>query len=63
MRKFKTGGVSICFHCQRQLVRVKGGFTFALIADPMGNEIRVHKQCVSQAIGHGYTEVKTERPT
>ena len=60
MRTFKTGGISICFHCQRQLVRVKGGFIFALIADPMGNQIRVHKQCADQAIGDGYTAAKPE---
>lgn len=58
MRAFKTGGVSICFHCQRQLVREKGGFIFALISDPMGNQIRVHKQCADLALGHGYTAVK-----
>lgn len=57
MRTFKTGGVSICFHCQKQLVRIKGGFIFALIADPIGNEIRVHKQCASQAVGDGYKAV------
>lgn len=56
-RKFKTGGVSICFQCQRQLVRVKGRFLFSLIADPDGNEIRVHKGCVRHAIGEGYKEI------
>lgn len=55
-RKFKTGGVSTCFHCQRQLVRIKGGFTFALIKDPDGHLLRVHKDCVREAVGHGYTE-------
>jgi hypothetical protein len=58
MKKFKTGGISICFHCQKQLVRIKGGFIFALIADPLGNQIRVHKDCVRHAIGEGYKEVK-----
>ncbi len=60
MKKFKTGGISICFHCHKQLVRVKGGFIFALIADPMGNQIRVHKDCAREAVGHGYTTVKSE---
>lgn len=63
MSVFKTGGVSTCFHCGRQLVRIKGGFISALIADPMGNKIKVHKQCVDQALGHGYTAVKSEVPT
>lgn len=53
-RRFKTGGISVCFHCHRQLVRVKGGFLFALITDPDGNLLRVHKDCQKDAIGHGY---------
>lgn len=55
MRRFKDGGISICFHCQKQLVRIKGGFIFALIRDPDGHDIRVHKDCQKQAVGHGYT--------
>ena len=54
VRTFKTGGISVCFHCQRQLVRVKGGFIFAEILDPDGHRIRVHKQCVRDAVGDGY---------
>lgn len=54
MRKFKTGGISICFHCHRQLVRVKGEFLFELISDPDGNELRVHKMCQRHAVGEGY---------
>ncbi len=57
-RRFKTGGVSQCFHCQKQLVRIKGGFLYALICDPLGHETRVHKQCLSEAVGDGYTQVK-----
>lgn len=57
-RGFKTGGVSTCFHCQRQLVRVKGGFKFSLIKDPDGHEIRVHKHCQKEAAGLGYTAVE-----
>ena len=53
-RAFKTGGVSQCFHCGRQLVRVTGGFLFDIVVDPLGNEVRVHKQCVKQVIGDGY---------
>lgn len=55
MRTFKTGGVSTCFHCAKQLVRVKGGFIFAEILDPDGHAIRVHKQCQESAAGDGYT--------
>jgi hypothetical protein len=58
MKKFKIGGVSQCFHCQRQLVRIKGGVRFAEIVDPLGNTSRVHKDCAKEAIGHGYTEKK-----
>ncbi len=50
--------ISRCFHCGKQLVRIKGGFIFALIRDPDGHEIRVHKQCQENAIGDGYTAVK-----
>lgn len=54
MRNFKTGGISICWHCHRQLVRIKGGFIFDVILDPDGNQLRVHKDCVKDAVGHGY---------
>lgn len=57
MRKFKDGGVSQCFHCGSQLVRIKGGFIYALIRDVDGHEIRVHKGCQDQAVGDGYTKV------
>ena len=60
MRTFKTGGVSQCFHCQRQLVRIKGGFLFALIRDPDGHELRVHKQCQGAAVGDGYVAVDSK---
>ncbi len=59
-RTFKTGGVSQCFHCGAQLVRIKGGFKFALIRDVDGHEIRVHKHCQNEAVGDGY--VKVEQP-
>lgn len=55
-RKFKDGGVSQCFECGNQLVRIKGGFIFAEIVDPLGNVVRVHKDCVQHAVGHGYRE-------
>lgn len=53
--------VSHCWQCTKQLMRIKGGFIFALIRDPDGNHVRVHKDCVKHAIGHGYTEVKEGR--
>lgn len=54
MRTFKTGGISVCFHCQAQLVRIKGGFIFAEIIDPDGHRLRVHKDCQKDAVGYGY---------
>lgn len=54
MRKFKTGGISTCFHCHKQLVRIRGGFIFAIVTDPDNHELRVHKDCVKHAIGDGY---------
>lgn len=56
-RQFKDGGVSQCWHCSRQLVRIKGGFKYALVRDPLGNQMRVHKDCVKLAIGDGIKEV------
>jgi hypothetical protein len=53
-RKFKDGGVSQCFECQKQLVRIKGGFLYSEVVDPIGNVVRVHKQCLPHAVGHGY---------
>ncbi|MNY30971.1 hypothetical protein D3C86_1651090 [compost metagenome] len=61
-RTFATGGVSQCFECGNQLVRVHGGFIFAEIADPDGHRIRVHKQCQEAAAGHGYTVVPLDPP-
>lgn len=53
-----SGAPSFCWHCNKQLVRVRGGFIFSLIRDPDGHELRVHKQCQDDAAGHGYTKVK-----
>jgi len=52
-RQFKTGGVSQCWHCSRQLVRIKGGFRYAEVQDPIGNRMRVHKDCVRLAVADG----------
>jgi hypothetical protein len=57
VRKFKDGGPSFCFHCNRQLVRIKGGFIFEELADPLGNRVRVHKDCLQLAVGDGYRHV------
>lgn len=48
----------MCWHCSKQLVRVKGGFIFALVEDPVGNRMRVHKDCVRSVVGDGIKEVK-----
>lgn len=43
--------VSFCWHCNRQLVRKKGGgFKYTLLKDPIGNEMRVHKDCAKEAV-------------
>lgn len=55
---WRTGGVSLCWHCTHQLVREKGGFIFELVRDPLGHEHRVHKACVELAIGDGITHVR-----
>jgi hypothetical protein len=60
-RIFKAGGVSQCFHCGRQLTRIKGGFIYALIQDRDGHQIRTHKQCQEDAATDGYTMIKNER--
>ena len=52
-RTFKTGGVSFCWHCGKQLVRIKGGFIFTTLVDRIGNEMRVHKDCAPRAVGDG----------
>lgn len=52
-RQFKSGGVSQCWHCSRQLVRIKGGFTYSEVQDPIGNRMRVHKACVELAVADG----------
>lgn len=52
-RNFKDGGVPFCWHCSSQLVRVKGGFLFAIVIDQSGIEHRVHKDCVSRVVGDG----------
>jgi hypothetical protein len=58
---FTDGGPSICWHCRYQLVRVRNGFLFALVVDPIGNQARVHKACLPHVVGAGYREVQPDR--
>jgi hypothetical protein len=48
--------VSFCWHCNKQLMRVKGGFIYSTLIDQIGNSHRVHKDCVQAAIGGGVKE-------
>lgn len=59
-RVFKNGGIPFCWHCSKQLVRIKGGFIYALVVDPDGIEHRVHKDCVALAVGDGIKEKRAE---
>lgn len=59
---FRDGGPSICWHCHNQLVRVRHGFLFTLIEDPIGNQARVHKDCARHVVGAGYREVQPAKP-
>lgn len=48
-----------CWHCGKQLqTKTGGGYHFATIKDPIGNNLRTHKDCVKDALGNGYVEVK-----
>lgn len=54
----KWEGSRRCWHCGKQLqAKLGGGYHFAVIKDPIGNELRTHKDCVKLAIGNGYTKV------
>ncbi len=53
-RKFKDGGPSFCWHCNKQLMLMKGGgFAFGLVRDKANVEHRVHKQCLPRAVAEG----------
>lgn len=58
-RNFKTGGVPFCWHCSKQLQRKKGGFYFVLVTDPIGNEHRVHQDCLEFVLGDGVKKVSS----
>lgn len=61
IKSSKWMGSRRCWHCGKQLqCKLGGGYHFAIIKDPIGTELRVHKDCVKRAIGDGYTEA---RPT
>jgi len=60
MKRVKYTGVKSCWHCGNRFRTKKGGgYTFATIRDPIGAELRVHKDCVRNVIGDGYTEVRS----
>lgn len=45
-------------YCGKQLqCKRGGGYHFATIKDPIGNELRTHKDCVKRATGNGFIEV------
>lgn len=46
--------VTYCWCCCKRLVAIKGGFSFAIILDPDGHELRVHHACVKSSVGDGY---------
>lgn len=52
-------GPSHCWHCGRQLVRIKGGFKFRVLVDQIGNEARVHIDCVREGAVDGVTEKRS----
>lgn len=58
----KTDGPSFCWHCNRQLMYVRGGaFAFAKLRDRGGAEHRVHGDCVHPATTDDHT-LKEIRP-
>lgn len=60
MKKPKFEGSKNCWHCSRRFrTKIGGGYTFATVRDPIGAELRVHKDCVQFVIGNGYKEVTT----
>lgn len=54
----KAKGPRNCWYCGRKLRTQRGGgYTFALIKDPIDNQLRVHKDCAKHVIGNGYIEI------
>jgi len=48
-----------CWHCLNRLVYQKGGgFKFRLVRDPIGNEHRVHFDCLEKVLGDGVVAVQ-----
>jgi hypothetical protein len=57
--KGKWLGPRQCWYCGKRLQgKLGGGYHFATVKDPLGNELRVHKDCVTHAVGNGYVEIK-----
>ena len=46
-----------CWHCGRQFMYVRGERVYWQVKDPIGNIMRVHKQCLPEVLGNGYKEV------
>ena len=62
-RKFKDGGPSFCWHCNKQLMLMRGGvFSYALVVDKAGVDHRVHKACVRGVTEDGDVKLKGEAP-
>ncbi len=58
MSKPKFEGAKSCWHCGNRLRTKKGGgYTFAVVRDPLGAKLRVHKDCLQHVIGNGYKEL------
>lgn len=57
-------GPRVCWFCGKKLqLKRGGGYHYATIKDPIGNELRIHLACTQQAIGNGYIEVKSVTST
>lgn len=58
-RKFKTPGPSFCWHCNKQLMAMKGGvLSFSIVVDKADVEHRVHKACVREVTADGDVRLK-----
>jgi len=54
---------AFCWHCQRKLLPKKGGgYYFASVEDPLGNNHRVHKDCLAESIREGNLAKLTPKP-
>lgn len=52
--------ISHCFWCNRKFrAKPGGGYFTALLQDPIGNKVQVHKHCVSETVADGYKEIES----